>query len=100
QWQNRALTGYAPWKAANEHQVSDDPYLFEVTSDATFLTYHYEQQASVVEEYLCCTLLDPDAPRTKRLTDLVEEVFPTQNLPHPEQVQLPWDGAKTRGICS
>lgn len=99
QWQNRDVTAYSPWKAVEEHQISDDPYLFEVTSDATFLTYHYEQQASVVEEYLCCTLLDPHAPRTKRLTDLVEEVFPTQNLPRPEQVILPWDEAETRGIC-
>ncbi|KPA22173.1 hypothetical protein shim_16200 [Shimia sp. SK013] len=99
QWQNRDLTGYSPWKAAEEHQITDDPYLFEVTEDANFLTYAYEQQASVVEEYLCCVLLDPDAPRTRRLTELVEEVFPAQSLPKPDQVILPWDKAQTRGIC-
>ncbi|TCL08952.1 hypothetical protein BXY66_0993 [Shimia isoporae] len=99
QWQNREMTGYSPWKAAEEHQYSDDPYLFEVTDNASFLNYGYEQQASVVEEYLCCALLDPDAPRTSRLAELVAEVFPIENLPQPSEVILPWDEAETRGIC-
>ncbi|MGR3713104.1 MAG: hypothetical protein ACU0A6_08295 [Shimia sp.] len=99
QWQNRATTGYSPWKAAEEHQYSDDPYLFELTSEATFLDYGYEQQASVVEEYLCCALLDPQAPRTQRLADLVGEVFPISDLPQADEVLLPWDKAEIRGIC-
>lgn len=100
QWQNRALTGYSLSRAAQEHAGNDDPYLFDLDTQARFLDYAYEQQASVVEEYLCCALLDPNAPRTTRLRALVSEVFPADQLPRPEQVILPWDGAKIRGICS
>lgn len=99
QWQNRELTGYSVARAAQEHAGSADPYLFDLGTDTKFLNYAYEQQASVVEEYLCCALLDPQAPRTTRLRNLVSEVFPTDQLPRPEQVILPWDGAQIRGIC-
>ncbi len=100
QWQQRETTGYSLRGAAREHKVEDDPYQFELKSEVGFLDYGYEQQASIVEEYLCCSLLDPDAPRTARLQSLVTEVFPTENLPRPESVLLPWDGVKLQGICS
>lgn len=99
QWQNRAITGYSPARAAQEHGGGVDPYLFEIGTDTKFLDYAYEQQASVVEEYLCCALLDPQAPRTARLKSLVGEVFPTDRLPRPERVLLPWEDVKLAGIC-
>ncbi len=99
QWQNRAITGYSPTRAAQEHGGGADPYLFEIDTETRFLDYAYEQQASVVEEYLCCALLDPEAPRTARLKSLVGAVFPTDRLPQSAQVVLPWEDVKLAGIC-
>jgi len=99
QWQNRATTGYHPLKAAAEHAAVDDPYLFNVSTENRFLDYPYEQQASLVEEYVCCTSLDPEAPRTKRLHIMLSEAFPLTDLHIPQEVSLPWDGAETRNIC-
>jgi hypothetical protein len=99
QWQNRKVTGYSPFKAANEHGGGSDPYLFDIETDASLLDYAYEQQASIVEEYVCCATLDPTAPRTKRLETLLRGSFPLQQLSIPKQVALPWDEAKIVGIC-
>ncbi|MEO1140633.1 MAG: hypothetical protein AAFW87_14400 [Pseudomonadota bacterium] len=99
QWQNRAKTGYSPLKAANEHSVSDDPYLFDISTKTDFLDYGYEQQASIVEEYVCCAALDPKAPRTQRLRDLLEQAMPVGEIAIPDDVIIPWDGAETTGIC-
>ena len=99
QWQNRAVTGYSPFKAANEHGGGRDPYLFDIATDASLLDFAYEQQASIVEEYVCCATLDPTAPRTKRLETLLRGSFPLQQLTIPDQVALPWDGVQLGGIC-
>ena len=99
QWQNRDITGYAPRRAASEHKRGEDPYQFETASAESFLDYGYEQQASVVEEYLCCAILDPQAPRTARLRDLLDDHFPVDDLPRLQSVILPWDGAELEGIC-
>lgn len=99
QWQNRQKTGYSPLRAGNEHVTSKDPYLFDISTSARFLDYGYEQQAGIVEEYVCCATLDPDAPRTRRLEALLRGAFPLGRLTIPENVTLPWDGVKTKGIC-
>jgi hypothetical protein len=99
QWQNRDVTGYSPFRSFTEHTRSPDPYLFDVGTGADFLDYGYEQQASIVEEYVCCAALDPDAPRTRRMAAMLREAFPLGRLPIPERVILPWTGAETRGIC-
>ncbi|MDA5556138.1 hypothetical protein [Shimia sp. MMG029] len=99
QWQNREITGYSPRRAASEHKRGVDPYQFETASAETFLDYGYEQQAAVVEEYLCCAILDPEAPRTTRLRALLDDHFPVDDLPRLESVILPWDGAELEGIC-
>lgn len=100
QWQNRRITGYSPWRAAREHRATD-PYLFDAESETqrNFLDFGYEQQASIVEEYVCCATLDPDAPRTKRLKELLRGTFPTEDLIRPQEVLLPWNGVETDGIC-
>jgi hypothetical protein len=102
QWQNRDLTGYHPLRAAFEHVGSPDPYLFDPDTNASFLDYGYEQQAAIMEEFICCTALDPDAPRTSRLRALLAPHFalPPEGQPLAEQVRLPWAGAEVQGICS
>ena len=99
QWQNRAKTGYSPLRSAAEHSRSDDPYLFDITTNANFLDYGYEQQASIVEEYICCATLDPDAPRTKRIANMLRGAFPMSRLHIPEKVLIPWKDAEIEGIC-
>ncbi|MBE3640138.1 hypothetical protein [Mangrovicoccus algicola] len=101
QWQHRATTGYAPWKAAAEHGVSDDPYLFEIAPGRDFLDYGYEQQASLVEEYVCCRALDPEGARTGRLRALLARYFPGMaDHESARRIALPWNGVEAKGICS
>ena len=102
QWQNRDRTGYHPLKGASEHAGNPDPYLFDLTTRARFLDYGYEQQGAIVEEYVCCRLLDPQAPRTARLRAMISEAMPIEGLEAAisrPRVTLPWSGARTRGIC-
>jgi len=101
QWQNREVTGYSPLRAAREHSVSDDPYLFDVAVDRSFFEFGFEQQGSIVEEFVCCRALAPQAPRTKRLHALISQAMPVAPLPQSRQhdVRMPWDGVELRGIC-
>lgn len=102
QWQNRHRTGYTPLKALREHTASADPYLFDEATDARFLDYGYEQQGSIVEEYICCRMLDANAPRTARLQSLIAQEMPVDRLDRllgEGWVRLPWKGAQTEGIC-
>ena len=101
QWQNRKITGYHPLRAAAEHQTSDDPYLFDVETTTDFLSYGYEQQGTIVEEYVCCRALAPEAERTERLHGMLSEVFDIDDLPEARErdVYLPWNGVELKGIC-
>lgn len=98
QWQNRALTGYSPLRVGTEHRRGGDPYLFDPDANARFLDFAYEQQASIVEEYVCCAALDPEGARTGRLRALMAQVMTPGAMPRVELV-LPWDGVQRRGIC-
>jgi len=101
QWQNRKTTGYTPLRAAFEHGGRADPYLFDLESDPQFLDFAYEQQGSIVEEFVCCRALDPQAPRTQRLHALISQVMPVAPLPQSRAsaVRMPWDGVQVNGIC-
>ena len=101
QWQNRATTGYSPLLAASEHGGGADPYLFAVNADRKFADFGFEQQGSIVEEYVCCRALAPQGTRTSRLHALIAQVMPVAPLPQSREwdVRLPWDGVELRGIC-
>lgn len=104
QWQQRGRTGYNPLKAAKEHGRSPDPYLFDLETSVGFLDFGYEQQGSIVEEYVCCRALAPDAARTKRLHEMLSKELPLSDLPkngrRERDVLLPWKGAELNGICA
>lgn len=103
QWQNRERTGYSPLLAAAEHGSVDDPYLFDLDGSPDFLSYGYEQQGAIVEEYVCCRALAPDAARTKRLHAMLKGAFPVADLPGAKResdVYLPWKDADLEGICT
>lgn len=102
QWQNRDVTGYAPWRGAAEHRPGTDPYLFDPDEVVTFLDMGYEQQAAVVEEYICCRTLAPEAARTLRLYDVLSQVMPVQHpaqSPRPTEVLGVDPEADLAGIC-
>ncbi|MBK0329062.1 hypothetical protein I5535_17435 [Rhodobacteraceae bacterium F11138] len=103
QWQNRNRTGYSPMRAAAEHGSVDDPYLFDLDGMPDFLSYGFEQQGAIVEEYVCCRALAPDGARTHRLHEMLKAAFPVSDLPGPTResdVYLPWKGAQLDGICT
>ena len=101
QWQHRATTGYTPWKAFAEHFGNPDPYLFDPDTKADFNSFGFEQQGAIIEEYLCCRVLAPDAQRTRRLQEMLEKVLPISPLSVPlaRNVGLPWRGVQIDGIC-
>ncbi|MCE0505378.1 hypothetical protein LR948_08450 [Roseivivax sp. GX 12232] len=102
QWQQRKVTGYHPFRAAAEHQRSEDPYLFDPDSTGVFADYGYEQQGSLVEEYVCCQVLDPEAPRTARLKATIEGAMDLSGLEallQARNVRIPWSGAEVENIC-
>ncbi len=101
QWQNRDVTGYHPLRAAFEHVRQADPYLFDLETEADFLDYGYEQQGSIMEEYVCCRTLAPEATRTQRLHAMLSKHFALSPLEEPltEWVALPWEGVQIEGIC-
>ncbi len=101
QWQNRAQTGYSPLRAASEHQRGSDPYLFDLEALPRFDSFGYEQQGAIVEEFVCCRALAPQAARTQRLHALIAQAMPVEPLPQsrPYAVRMPWDGVELNGIC-
>lgn len=101
QWQNRATTGYSPLRAASEHNPGVDPYLFDIDNTPEFAAFGYEQQGSIVEEFVCCRALAPQGARTERLHALVSQAMPVAALPAQSlhEVGLPWDGVDLETIC-
>lgn len=75
QWQNRRVTGYRPGLAALESLVNADPYFYVPEDGLEFLRYGYEQQATLLEDYLCYLLFDPGAPRRAELREILAPVF-------------------------
>ncbi|MDJ0825562.1 MAG: hypothetical protein QNJ16_08675 [Rhodobacter sp.] len=80
QWQNRAVTGYRPGSAALESLTNADPYFYVPEPGAGFLEYGYEQQAALIEDYLCYALFDPKAPRRAELRTLLAPYFALDRL--------------------
>ena len=75
QWQNRDLTGYTPWRAAAESWRLADPYYSGNVDAPLFLSLGYEQQAAIIEDYICFTVANPTHPRRLELRALIEPFF-------------------------
>lgn len=102
QWQNRQITGYSPFRGLAEHRPGVDPYLFDPTQDIEFLAMGYEQQAALVEEFICCRTLAPGAARTQRLHRVLAQVMPVEHpslAPRPTQVFGVYEGADLASVC-
>lgn len=80
QWQNRDVTGYHPWRGFREGLVTVDPYAYELVPGQAFLDYGYEQQARMVEDYICLTMVDPGHPYRQDLLGLIDGIFPLERV--------------------
>ncbi|MEL7114654.1 MAG: hypothetical protein AAGP08_03545 [Pseudomonadota bacterium] len=75
QWQNRATTGYRPVKAGLESVLNMDPYFYVPDEGAGFLEYGFEQQASLLEDYMCYAVFDPANPRRAKTRTILAPYF-------------------------
>lgn len=78
QWQNREVTGYTPLRAAAESIEFADPYFSE--GQAAFYSFGYEQQAAIVEDYVCFAFANPNHPRRFELRAILEPVLPVDDF--------------------
>lgn len=76
QWQNRNLTNYTIAESASETTASVDPYWWTTEAGREFLSYGYEQQGAIVQDYVCYSLFDPDDPKRAELRAILSPVLP------------------------
>lgn len=74
QWQNRRRTGYSPSRAAAESWRLADPYFSD--EEAEFFAFGFEQQAAIVEDYVCFAFANPNHPRRAELRAILDPVLP------------------------
>ena len=80
QWQNRARTGYTIRGSAGETVATVDPYWFTAARDAEFLTFGYEQQGAIVQDFVCYALFDAEDPKRDELAALLRPVLPVDGF--------------------
>ncbi len=80
QWQNRDRTGYTPGRSGAESLRKGDPYYWPGREAGAYLSYGFEAQAAMVEDYMCMTLFDPTNPRRADLAALIGPVLPVTRL--------------------
>ncbi len=78
QWQNRHKTGYAPRRAALEAMTALDPYTYVIDPSKPFSDYGYEQQARMVEEWLCWRILEPNHPYISIVEGIITAHLPLE----------------------
>ena len=79
QWQNRTQTGYSPGRAIAESWRLADPY-FSPPGEAAFFSFGFEQQAAIVEDYVCFTFANPNHPRRQELRAILAPVLPLDDF--------------------
>ncbi len=80
QWQNRATTHYSPLRPLAEAARRADPYYWDPTGPRPFQAYGFEQQAALVEDYLCYRLFEPASPRLDELRAILAPALPIDRL--------------------
>lgn len=80
QWQNRDITGYSPLLGGHESLNSRDPYYYESAGLPEFLSFGYEQQAAIVEDFVCYALFDPEDPMLDELAAILRPVLPVDRF--------------------
>lgn len=80
QWQNRKQTGYSPLRAIRESLRLADPYYSATGEAPEFLSFGFEQQAAMVEDFVCFSFANPDHPRRGELLALLAPVLPVEGF--------------------
>ncbi len=80
QWQNRELTGYTPGRAVTESLRIADPYFAQPGLVERFAEFGYEQQAAMVEDFVCFTIANPGHPRRGELRTILAPVLPVDQF--------------------
>jgi len=80
QWQNRGRTGYRPAKAGLESFLNLDPYFYVPDEGGNFLEYGFEQQAALLEDYLCYGMFDQKNPRRAKLRAILAPHFQVDRI--------------------
>lgn len=75
QWQNRKRTHYSPGRAGGEAVEQVDPYYWQSRQAGGFFDYGFEQQAAMIEDYVCFQLFAPDAPEVAELEAVLAPVL-------------------------
>ncbi len=76
QWQNRATTRYSPWRAIRESLRLADPYFSASGEAPAFFQFGFEQQAAIIEDFVCFTVANPNHPRRRELRALLAPILP------------------------
>ncbi|WP_424942182.1 hypothetical protein [Aliiroseovarius crassostreae] len=76
QHQNRVRTGFTTLHSAAESFGPDDPYFWANKGQSDFLSFNFEAQAAIVEDYLCYSFLLPDHPKRAELAELIGVALP------------------------
>ncbi len=80
QYQNRAETGYSAARAVAESWRLADPYFARIEGRPDFFSFGYEQQAAIMEDWVCFTMLNPTHPKRAELRALLEPIFPVERF--------------------
>ena len=80
QWQNRDVTGYTAMRALKESWHIADPYFSASTDAPVFFAFGYEQQAAIVEDFVCFSVANPTHPRHDELKEILEPVLPVDQF--------------------
>jgi len=76
QWQHRATNGYSATRVIAESLRLADPYYAPPGSRPVFHSYGFEQQAAMVEDFVCFTVANPGNPRRMELHAFLAPVLP------------------------
>ena len=80
QWQNREVTGYTAMRALKESWHIADPYFSASTDAPVFFAFGYEQQAAIVEDFVCFSVANPTHPRHDELKETLAPVLPVDQF--------------------
>jgi hypothetical protein len=77
QYQNRDVTSYSWMKAAFEHAGSSDPYGYTFDASKSYLSYGYEQQGRILEDYASAVLSGVKSIRGTPISDYEKTIYST-----------------------
>ncbi|WP_422375004.1 hypothetical protein [Roseibium sp.] len=75
QYQNRDRTGFTLLAVAMEHVRFRDPYAYTIVPGKRFLSYRFEQQGKMVQDYVVLSYSQPNSAKLKSLRNLLSEEF-------------------------